>query len=201
MSGQGTGPVRLGVMLSGTGRSLENLLDHIERNSVRGRVALVVASRSCRGADIARGAGIPTRVLPGSIPAAELEAIMLQHGVDLIVLAGYLKLVRVPGAYEGRVVNIHPSLLPKYGGAGMHGIHVHRAVLAAGERQTGCTVHLCDATYDTGEIVLQRTCPVLPGDTPESLSARVFDEEKIAYPEAIGMLIERLGPLRIPSRP
>lgn len=187
---------RLAVMLSGSGRSLENLLDHTERGAPTAHVALVIASKTCRGAEIARAANIPTVVEHGRVPAARLGALLDEHRIDLVVLAGYLHLLDVPDAYAGRVLNIHPSLLPKFGGAGMHGLHVHRAVLAAGGRETGCTVHVCDATYDTGPTVLQRRCPVLPGDTPEALAARVFEQEKLAYPEAIARVLASLEPMR-----
>ncbi len=120
----------------------------------------------------------------------EIAEILSRHAIDYVVFAGYLKLLPIPPAYRGRVVNIHPALLPTFGGPGMHGRHVHEAVLAAGEKESGCTVHFCDDRYDTGAIILQRRCPVLAGDSPETLAARVFEEEKLAYPRAIRMLIE-----------
>ncbi|MFN0132847.1 MAG: phosphoribosylglycinamide formyltransferase [Phycisphaerales bacterium] len=190
----------LGVMLSGTGRTLENLLGHIRRGSLRARLGLVVASRECRGAQIARDAGVPVVVEPGRIAAQRLESLLLAHDIDLVVLAGYLQLVSVPRAFRGRVVNMHPALLPDFGGPGMFGRRVHEAVLAAGKRETGCTVHLCGDEYDTGPIVLQKTCPVLPGDTPDTLAARVFDLECQAYPEALGLLIRNLTPPQAGAR-
>ena len=106
-------------------------------------------------------------------------------GCDLICLAGFLSLLVIPEDFDGRVLNIHPSLLPAFGGKGMHGRHVHEAVIASGAKISGCTVHLADNQYDTGPILLQRSCPVLPDDTPESLAARVFTEECEAYPQVV----------------
>lgn len=106
-------------------------------------------------------------------------------GADLVCMAGWLSLVKIPPAYAGRVVNIHPALLPSFGGPGMYGARVHRAVLEHGCKVSGCTVHFVDDVYDSGPIILQRTCPVEEGDTPDELVRRVFEEEKIAYPQAV----------------
>lgn len=186
-------PARLAVLLSGAGRTLANLLDVIDRGDLDATVPLVVTSRECRGADIARARAITTLVIPGEIPADRLVALAHEHAIDLVVLAGYLKLLPIPPALERRVVNIHPALLPAFGGPGMHGMKVHAAVADAARRgqltQTGCTVHLCDATYDTGPIVLQRTCPVFPDDTPDAIAARVLELEMQTYPEALRLLI------------
>jgi len=105
----------------------------------------------------------------------------------LVVMAGFLCFLKIPDDYAGRVMNIHPALLPKYGGQGMYGKHVHTAVIAAGERESGCTVHFADNIYDHGPIILQRSCEVKPDDTPDTLAARVFEQECVAYPEAIRM--------------
>lgn len=182
-------PARLAVMLSGGGRTLANLLDHIDRGGLDASVVLVIASRETAGAQRARERGIPTFVMPGVIPAETLAGVLEEHRVDLVVLAGYLKRVNIPRGYEGRVVNIHPALLPDFGGPGMYGMRVHEAVLASGATVSGCTVHLCDAEYDRGPILLQLSCPVQPGDTPETLAARVFELECRAYPEALQRLI------------
>lgn len=190
---------RLAVMLSGGGRTLLNLLDVIERGELAATIPLVIASRECVGADRARRAGIETRVVPGDITAERLAAILDEHRIDWVVLAGYLRRVRIPAKYRGRVVNIHPALLPDFGGPGMYGHHVHRAVLDAGVRESGCTVHLCDDAYDQGPIVLQRRCPVLPDDTVESLAARVFALECEAYPEALRRLIREDHPRPEPA--
>ena len=184
-------PPRLAVMLSGSGRTLINLLDHIDAGTLNASIPLVIASRECPGAQRARDRGVPSvRVIPGTIPAAALAATFDEHRIGWVVLAGYLKLVDIPPAYRGRIVNIHPALLPSFGGPGLHGARVHEAVLAARRTESGCTVHFCDEEYDRGSVILQKRCPVLPDDTPETLAARVFELEKAAYPEALGRLIE-----------
>lgn len=180
------------LMISGGGRTALNILDHIERGDLLAHVALVISSDpAAAGVQRCRDRGLQVVVIPGTIPAEVLERTLKEHHVDWVVLAGYLKLVRIPASYEGRVINIHPALLPKFGGKGMHGHHVHEAVIAAGEKQSGCTVHFCDSRYDTGPIILQMTCPVLPGDTPETLAARVFEVEKRAFPEALKQVLEK----------
>ncbi len=181
---------RLAVMLSGGGRTLANLLEKISAGELPASVVLVIASRECPGAQIARDAGIETIITPGVIAADELDAMLRSRGVEWVALAGYLQIVRVPSEYRGRVANIHPALLPKFGGPGMYGRRVHEAVLAAGERISGCTAHLCDDRYDTGPIVAQRCCEVHENDTPDSLAARVFALECEVYPRALRELIE-----------
>jgi phosphoribosylglycinamide formyltransferase 1 len=199
----GVRPARLLVLISGGGRTMLNLLDRIAAGTLRAQVPLVVASRECAGAERARARGVEVRVIPGNIPAQALESLVREFAIDYVVLAGYLKLVPVPASLERRIINIHPALLPKFGGPGMYGHHVHEAVLAAGDAESGCTVHFCDAHYDQGPILLQRRCPVLPGDTPDTLAARVFEEELKALPEALDALIQQqLGrpPRHVPSR-
>ena len=184
------------LLPSGSRRTLENLLTAIDRGTLPppARIAVVIASRECLGAQKARDRGIPTHILPGIIEPAALSPILSAAHVRLIVLAGYLKLLRIPPGYEGRVVNIHPALLPDFGGPGMHGHKVHEAVLASGVKVSGCTVHLCDSRFDTGPIILQRVCPVLDTDTPDTLAARVFEQECIAYPEALRRLLAKDTP-------
>lgn len=181
-------PPRLCVLLSGSGRTLENLLEVIAQGRLAAQVALVISSRACRGEEIARRHGVPFVRLSGEIPRADLTRILREAGVDWVVLAGYLKKVAIPPGYEGRVVNIHPALLPRHGGPGMYGDRVHRSVLASGDVESGCTVHLCDDEYDRGRIVLQKRCPVEPGDDEHTLARRVFELEKLAYPEALATL-------------
>jgi formyltetrahydrofolate-dependent phosphoribosylglycinamide formyltransferase len=188
---------RLAVMLSGGGRTLLNLLEHIRAGTLPATIEVVIASRECRGAEHARAAGLPVEVLPGVIPAEQLSDLLRKHRIDWVVLAGYLKLLNIPPAFEGRIVNIHPALLPAFGGRGMYGDLVHEAVLRAGSKTSGCTVHLVDEQYDRGPIVLQKSCPVLPGDTPHTLADRVFALECQAYPEALRSLIA--GTARVPS--
>lgn len=177
-------------MLSGGGRTLVNLAQHIRDGRLRVQIPLVIASRECPGCDRTREIGLEPRIMPGVIPAEDLGRVLREHAIDLVALAGYLKLVRVPRGFERRIVNIHPALLPDFGGRGMHGRAVHEAVLAAGAKISGCTVHYVDDQYDSGPVILQRVCPVLddPRDTPETLAARVFEQECIAYPEALRRL-------------
>ena len=179
------------ALLSGGGRTLLNLLDAIERGRLRARITGAIASRPCAGVERAEARGVPTRVIRGMIPADQLLTLAREHDATWVVLCGYLQKIDLPRELEGRVVNIHPALLPKFGGPGMYGDRVHKAVLEAGEAETGCTVHLCDAEYDSGPVVLQMRCPVLSGDTVESLAARVFELECEAYPRALASLLAR----------
>ncbi|CAG1005103.1 phosphoribosylglycinamide formyltransferase 1 [Phycisphaerales bacterium] len=192
---------RLAVMLSGGGRTLINLLDRIHSGQLAATIPLVIASRECPGSLAAQARVPDVRIIPGEISAPDLLAILRAHVIDWVVLAGYLRYVHIPAPYRGRVVNIHPALLPRHGGAGMHGRRVHESVLAAGDSESGCTVHLADDVYDAGAIVLQRRCPVLPGDTPDTLAARVFPEECEAYPAALQLLFAKHpGPLCVPHQ-
>jgi len=192
--------LRLAVLLSGSGRTLENLLDRIAAGTLPATVAVVVASRSdVRGVRIAERAGVPVRVLPRAGEAVErwsgsVFAACADARADLVVMAGFLHLVRIPTAYVGRVINIHPSLLPAFGGQGFHGIHVHRAVLERGCTVSGCTVHVVDDEYDHGRVLLQKVVPVLTDDSPESLAARVFAAECEALPETIARIAAGLLP-------
>lgn len=187
-------PAKLLVLLSGSGRTLVNLVATIERGELDASVSMVVGSKECLGLDRARERGIPTRVVAGEIPAAALDELAREADADWVVLAGYLKLVRIPERLRGRVVNIHPALLPDFGGPGMYGLRVHQAVLDAGRTESGCTVHICDDRFDTGPVVLRERCPVLPGDDADSLAARVFERECAAYPKALQLLISACEP-------
>ncbi len=184
-------PLRLAVLLSGAGRTLDNLLERIADGRLAATVTVVVSSRDdVRGVRIAESAGIPVSVVsPLGRSVTDLSdavfGICHSFQAELVVMAGFLHLVRVPALYAGRVINIHPSLLPAFGGKGFHGMHVHRAVLERGCTITGCTVHLVDDEYDHGRVLLQKAVPVLQDDTPESLAARVFAAECVALPEAI----------------
>ena len=186
--------LRLAVLLSGSGRTLENLLACIRAGTLPAEIGVVVSSRGdVRGVEIARAAGLPVHVLPPrDRPPAAWSADIFDRcraaAADLVVLAGFLHLVEIPPDFADRVINIHPSLLPAFGGRGFYGMHVHRAVLAAGATGSGCTVHLVDGEYDHGRILLQERVPVLADDTPESLAARVFAAECRALPEAIRRL-------------
>lgn len=143
----------------------------------------------------AEALGVKVVVLSPKAPAyaAQLVAVMEHYGVDLVCLAGYLSLLpgQVVDKFRHRILNIHPALLPKFGGKGMFGIHVHEAVLASGDTESGCTVHYVTEHYDEGEILVQKRCPVLPGDTTEALAQRVLDLEHSAYREALQTVIAR----------
>lgn len=182
-------PARLAVMLSGSGRTLLNLLDAIGDGRLHATIPLVIASRECLGAERARARGVPTIILPGTIPRDRLASVLAEHQIDLVVLAGYLRLIEVPEEFRSRIVNIHPALLPAFGGKNMYGDHVHAAVLAAGVPETGCTVHFVDDRYDTGPIIAQASVPVLPGDDVHTLAARVFEAECRLYPQALQQVI------------
>ncbi|MBI4229298.1 MAG: phosphoribosylglycinamide formyltransferase [Planctomycetes bacterium] len=184
--------LRLAVLFSGTGRTLENLQEKIARGEIPARIVLALASGSeCGGIARARRLGLPLEIVdrrahPDRKRFDERILRALEaHPADLVCLAGWLYLFPLPAEWRGRVLNIHPALLPRHGGRGFHGERVHRAVLEAGEKESGCTVHLADDRYDHGPTVLQRRVPVLPGDTPDTLGTRVFAEECIAYPEAV----------------
>jgi len=185
-------PLRVGVLLSGTGRTLDHLIAEMRGGRLAIEIVGVISSRGdVRGLARAKEEALPSVVLRRrefDSPASYGDAIAAQlraWRVELVVMAGFLHLWKVPPDFAGRVMNIHPSLLPEFGGAGMHGHHVHAAVLASGARESGCTVHFADDEYDRGPIILQRRVPVLAGDTADALAARVFAEECLAYPEAI----------------
>ncbi|MFW6153997.1 MAG: phosphoribosylglycinamide formyltransferase [Planctomycetota bacterium] len=197
-------PLRLVALISGGGTTVKNLRTHIVAGDLNARIAGVIASRPCRGAEWAVQVGLPCSIIRrrdyadvDAFSAAVTEAVDAAEP-DLVVLAGYLQLWRFPRAYDDRVMNIHPALLPSFGGRGMWGHHVHEAVLAAGCKVSGCTVHFCDHQYDTGPIIVQRCVPVLEGDTPEALAARVFEQECLAYPEAVRLFAE--GRLAVEGR-
>ena len=182
------------MLLSGTGRTLENLLRVIAAGELQARVAVVVSSvPGVRGLDVAARAGLPAftiRRRDFEADAAYSEAVysvLAPYRPELILLAGFLRRLVVPPAWAGRILNIHPALLPESGavGRGYYGERVHAAVLASGASQSGATVHVVDDGYDTGPVVLRATAPVLPGDTPATLGARVFAAECELYPEAI----------------
>jgi formyltetrahydrofolate-dependent phosphoribosylglycinamide formyltransferase len=198
---QSPAPLRLVVLLSGGGRTLLNLVEAIRAGTLRAEIPLVISSRrDVAGVERARRAGLAVEILrPRDFPDrpafdAALAARLAAVRPDLVVLAGYLLHVAVPAELEGRVLNIHPSLLPRHGGPGMFGEHVHAAVLASGERESGCTVHVVDEHYDHGPVIAQARVPVLPGDSPETLGARVFAAECATYPAAIAAHAASLPP-------
>ena len=193
--------LRLGVLLSGGGRTLLNILEEIKAGNLDAEVAVVIASRDCKGVERSKAAGLDVQLvaykqMPDTATYSALLAEILDAArADLVIQAGFLSLWEIPARYEGRVMNIHPALLPSFGGHGMYGHHVHEAVLAAGCKVSGCTVHFVTNEYDAGPIIVQRAVPVLEGDDADTLAARVFAQECIAYPEAIRLFAR--GKLRI----
>jgi phosphoribosylglycinamide formyltransferase-1 len=185
-------PVRLAVLISGGGTTLQNFLDRIGDGSLRAEVAVVVSSRrDAVGLERARRASIPAVVVArkeypdiGSFNDALHDA-LAGFDFDLVVLAGFLSLFQPRERYAGRVLNIHPALIPAFCGPGYYGRKVHEAVLESGVKLSGCTVHFADDQYDRGPIILQGAVPVLDDDTPETLERRVRDLENELYPEAI----------------
>lgn len=211
-------PLRIAVLVSGGGTNLQALLDSERSRREAGKscpytVALVISSsKNAYALERAATAGVPALV---ASPYTELGAeaarrasrdekrlavsnrvleLCLAHNIEAIVLAGFLTVLGGPiiQEFSGRIINLHPALLPKFGGEGMWGHHVHEAVLAAGETESGCTIHLVDAGCDTGEILLQKRVPVLPGDTAESLYARIAPQEHLAMVEGVALLAQRL---------
>jgi len=185
-------PLRIAVLLSGEGTSLENLLERIDAGEVPGRVVVVAASKEGAGGLVrASRRGIPAAAVPrkqfrdskafNDALHAELE----RHEPDLVLLLGFLSPFELRGRYEGRALNVHPALIPAFSGLGFFEQRVHEAVIAAGVKLSGATVHFVDEEYDHGPIVLQRAVPVLDDDTPESLAARVQALERELVPEAV----------------
>jgi formyltetrahydrofolate-dependent phosphoribosylglycinamide formyltransferase len=200
-----TAPIKLAVLVSGSGTTLQNLIDVTRAGQLDAEVRIVIGSREgLKGIERASAAGLMNFVVNRksfndcASFSKQVFGLIDDAGVDLVCLGGWLCLLDIPDRYLGRIINIHPSLLPSFGGKGMFGRKVHQAVLDYGCKVSGCTVHFVDATYDTGPIVLQRTCEVRDDDTAETLAARVFEEEKIAFPEAIRLFKE--GRLAINGR-
>jgi phosphoribosylglycinamide formyltransferase-1 len=188
--------IQLAILISGSGRSLQNFIQEIATKRLDARIKGVVSSSAVAGGNQrTKEAGLSLQVVDRKTPdfSDAITKAVDVLGPDLVLLAGFLQLWKFPKKYEGRVLNIHPALLPDFGGKGMYGDHVHEAVLKSGVKETGCTVHYADLRYDRGPIILQRRVPVLPNDTAATLSSRVFAEELIAYPEAVRMVAKGLG--------
>ncbi len=189
--------IRLGVLISGGGTTLMNILEHIKKGRLNAEVAVVISSRStAAGVEKAKAEGLNVKIIrkrdyPDTNEFSKrIEEELVTAGVDLVVQGGWLCLWKIPQSYTNRVMNIHPALLPSFGGKGMWGHHVHEAVLEAGCKISGCTVHFCTNEYDKGPVIVQRTCEVKDNDTSETLAARVFEQECIAYPQAITLFAE-----------
>ncbi|MEX2215093.1 MAG: phosphoribosylglycinamide formyltransferase [Phycisphaeraceae bacterium] len=190
-------PLRLAVLISGSGRTLENIQHTILAGDLHAKITLVISSRAnVYGLERAANLGLPSAIVARKTfnsPSEFSDVIWKQireAGADYVCLAGFLSLITIPPDFAGRVINVHPGLLPSFGGKGMYGHHVHEAVIAAGCKLSGCSVHFADETYDTGPILMQRACDVLDDDTPDTLAARVFEEETKAYPEALKLIAQ-----------
>lgn len=195
----------MGVLISGGGRTLQNFVDLWKAGLLKARVVKVVSTRAdAFGLQRAAAEGIPAAVVRRKAFASTEEfsdavtAEFQAEDVELVAMAGFLSLYRIPDCYAGRVMNIHPALLPSFGGHGFYGDRVHQAVLDYGCKITGCTVHFADNAYDQGPIIVQKAVPVEEGDDAHTLAARVFEREKEAYAEAVNLFAE--GRLRIRGR-
>jgi formyltetrahydrofolate-dependent phosphoribosylglycinamide formyltransferase len=198
-------PIRVAVLLSGNGTTLQNLLDRSADGRLRAEVVLVVSNRSdAFGLERATRAGVRAAVVErADCPSRDefgrrIFDLCREAKVDLVCLGGFLQLLPIPDDFAGRVMNIHPALIPAFCGKGFYGHRVHEAALEMGVKVSGCTVHFADNVYDHGPIILQRVVPVLDDDTADTLAARVFEQECEAYPEAIRLFAE--GRLRIEGR-
>jgi phosphoribosylglycinamide formyltransferase-1 len=198
-------PLTVAVLLSGNGTTLQNILDRAAAGELDARVVCVISSRAnVFGLERARRAGVPAVAMPRkNYATAESfgEAVwseVRKHAPGLVVLAGFMSLLQIPPDFRGRIMNVHPALIPAFSGKGMYGLHVHEAVLAYGAKLSGATVHFVDDEYDRGPVILQSAVPVLENDTPETLAARVQAEERDLYPKAIQLFAE--GRLRIEDR-
>ena len=186
---------KIGVLVSGGGSNLQSIIDKSKSGELQCKVEVVIGDRECYGVERAKEAGIDGYTLDRKVLKKELcreiDKIVSEREVDLIVLAGFLSIIdeEFVNKWKGRIINIHPSLLPKFGGPGMYGIKVHEAVLKAGETESGCTVHYVDTGVDSGEIIAQKRVKVLEGDTPEILQKRVLVEEHKLLPESIAKII------------
>lgn len=186
---------KIGVLVSSGGSNLQSIIDKSKSGELQCKVEVVIGDRECYGVERAKEAGIDGYTLDRKVLKKELcreiDKIVSERGIDLIVLAGFLSIIDevFVNKWKGRIINIHPSLLPKFGGPGMYGIRVHEAVLKAGEQESGCTVHYVDTGVDSGEIIAQKRVKVLEGDTPEILQKRVLVEEHKLLPESIAKII------------
>lgn len=197
--------INLGVLISGSGSTLQNFIDQIEQEKLHAAIRVVISSKpNVVGLDRARKHNIPTAIIHYSnyknadtfshAITAELD----KYPIDLITLAGFVHFYKIPEKYKGKVMNIHPGLIPAFCGRNYYGNKVHEAIIDYGAKVSGCTVHFADNVYDNGPIIIQKTVPVLDDDTPSTLAVRVFKEECVAYPEAINLFAA--GRLKIEGR-
>jgi len=188
---------RIAVFISGSGSNLQSIIDNIENGNLNCEISYVIADRECFGLERAEKHGIRSIMLDkklfGNKLSDEISAILENdiEKTDYIVLAGYLSILseNFINKWNRKIINIHPSLLPKFGGKGMYGMNVHRSVIEAKETESGCTIHFVDTGVDTGEIILQIKVPVLSDDTPEILQKRVLEKEHILLIEGIKKLL------------
>jgi phosphoribosylglycinamide formyltransferase-1 len=197
--------LRLAVLLSGSGTTLENILEHIDAGKLDAEVVAVISSRAnVFGLERARRRNIPAELVERKAFSSSdgfntaLWTVIEDFEPNLVVLAGFMSLIEVPAEYSGRIINVHPALIPAFCGKGMYGHHVHEAVLEYGVKVSGATVHFVDPEYDNGPIILQGTVPVLENDTADDLAERVQAKERELYPQAIQLIAE--GRLRIDGR-
>ena len=200
-----TEPLKIGVLASHGGSNMQAIIDAIESGRLAARIVLVISNNSQSGAlDRARKHGLPWRRLSSATHSREealdlaIRDALAEAGVEVALLAGYMKKIgpATLAAYRGRILNIHPALLPRHGGPGMYGIKPHQAALAAGDTESGATVHVVDEEYDRGPILKQERVPVLPGDTPETLQQRVLKVEHQIYAAALEDIIA--GRIKLP---
>ncbi|MDZ7642417.1 MAG: formyltransferase family protein [Desulfurivibrio sp.] len=190
--------MNLAVLLSGSGRTLDNFHQRIEAGSMAGRITAVISNQAAAlGLEKARAYGYPA--FHGADNAA-INALIAEQSVDLVLLAGFLKLYVPPPELQRAVLNIHPALIPAFSGAGMYGMRVHRAAHARGVKVSGCTVHFANEAYDEGPIVVQKCVALAKHDGPEEIAARVFAAECEAYPEAVNLVAARGVEYFWPSR-
>ncbi|MBI5558651.1 MAG: phosphoribosylglycinamide formyltransferase [Deltaproteobacteria bacterium] len=181
--------MKMAVLLSGSGRTLDNFHERIAAGAMQGAIEVVISNvREALGLKKARDYGYPAFHAADN---AEINGIITGHGVELVLLAGFLKLYEPPAQLRKNVLNIHPSLIPSFCGPGYYGMKVHRAVQARGVKVSGCTVHFANEVYDEGPIVVQKCVPLDENDTPDDIAARVFAAECEAYPEAINLVHDR----------
>jgi len=188
-------PLRIAVLISGGGTTLKNMIEKIDAGLLDVRIELVVTNNpDSRGLRFAAEAGIPAVVIEHKLydsreafSAAIFDGCR-QANVDIVAMGGFLKQVTIPEDFANRVLNIHPALIPAFCGKGMYGHFVHEAVLEYGAKVSGCTVHFADNEYDRGPVVVQKTVPVMEDDTPDTLAARVFEQECEAYPEVLRLI-------------
>ena len=197
--------LNLAILISGSGTTLQNLIDKINYKTLNARIRIVISSApDTYGIKRAEQNNIPVAIIQrkgfnnSEIFSNTLIKEIEKYSVDLIILAGFLHLFKIPDKYTGKVMNIHPGLIPAFCGKGYYGHHVHEAVIESGVKVSGCTVHFVDNEYDCGPIIIQRVVPVHEDDSTNTLAQRVFKEECIAYPEAINLFAE--GRLKIEGR-